>query len=233
MTWILTCSDFQEWKTLRINFVCLFISPPWTHSNSKVSWAVIVTGNWKEIEVGSKRDRGKKRRWKMLKRKVEIVGERGAELFPKQNEIALLQELVSIFYYRRSDLKQYKGHGHSDPADHTGYVYVCRKNPSGGLRSLNGPFSCTGSGLLWFPHDSDTNGGPTQQWLLSKRVTHYLLYGPSHCSHLKDVIFVVKKNSTTCLSRELGKQSCTTGSNLSQGSYQRRGNHPYDQTPST
>lgn len=43
----------------------------------------------------SKRDRGKKRRWKRLKRKVEIVGERGrAELFPKQ--IALLQECFHL-----------------------------------------------------------------------------------------------------------------------------------------
>lgn len=34
--------------------------------------------------MGPKRDRGKKRRWKRLKRKVEIVGERGrGRAFPE------------------------------------------------------------------------------------------------------------------------------------------------------
>lgn len=45
-----------------------------------------------------------------LKRKVEIVGERGAELSPKQNDITLLQELDTPSYCGRSDLRQFKEH---------------------------------------------------------------------------------------------------------------------------
>lgn len=48
----------------------------------------------REIEGGSKRDRQKERRETRLKRKVEIgVGETGAKLSPKQNDLALLQAL--------------------------------------------------------------------------------------------------------------------------------------------
>lgn len=64
----------------------------------------------REIEVGSKRDRQKERRGTRLKRKVEIDGERGAELSPKQNDIALLQELDTPSYCGRSDLRQFKEH---------------------------------------------------------------------------------------------------------------------------
>lgn len=60
----------------------------------------------REIEVGSKRDRQKERRGTRLNRKVEIAGERGAELSPKQNDIALLQELDTPSYCGR----QFKEH---------------------------------------------------------------------------------------------------------------------------
>lgn len=64
----------------------------------------------REIEVGSKRNRQKERRGTGLNRKVEIVGERGAELSPKQKDIALLQELDTPSYCGRSDLRQFKEH---------------------------------------------------------------------------------------------------------------------------
>lgn len=67
----------------------------------------------------------------------------------------------------------------------------------------------------WSPHDSQTRTGvpPSSDCSIKESLVIYY-YNPSHCSQLKDLVFVVKKNSATCLSHELGNHSCKTDSNL-------------------
>lgn len=96
----------------------------------------------------------------------------------------------------------------SDVADHRCFVYVCwRKNSFSHLVDwvcLNGPFSSTRSGPLWFLHDSQTLMAvpPSSDYLVRQSLIIY----SSSPSHLRDFMSVVKKNSAMCLSHELGKQ---------------------------